>query len=441
MKKIQKRSLEFLKKQLLTMYPFDIADMYIHGDELTQSLILDLPMDLLAQVFVELEFDDQYPFFQSLDHIRKKALFKRLESDDLKEFLSLCEEDDRLIYLALLPKIRAKAMALLLQYEDDEVASMMSLEFMTITEDMTIKEATQKVITSSKDSDYIDTLFVVDKDQKLIGIVDLKDLIIARPSDELSEIIQEEFQYVYASDSIEKAINMVTNYDRNAIPVLDEKDAIIGIVTGDDIFDEIIEDAEEEYQNLALIGDHETSLTAIERSKKRLPWLLVAVLLNLLIASFLSIFEKTLSEVIALVLFQPLILGMAGNIGTQSLAVTILGLRQTHEGESLKHHRVKEFYVGLINSLFLGVLSFGFAFGFLTIIKTGDQAPIMMAYLVFITVFSSMFISSIIGVLLPIVFNKIGINPLAASGPMMTTINDLVALVLYFSIATWMFVG
>jgi magnesium transporter len=192
---------------------------------------------------------------------------------------------------------------------------------------------------------------------------------------------------------------------------------------------------------MALLSDYESSSSAFKRSKQRLPWLMIAVVLNLLIASFLSIFEATIAEVTALILFQPLILGMAGNIGTQALAVTIIKFNVEPMEDENKHkkHIYKEIAIGLFNSIILAILSFIFVYSFLSLVPTGSQSPESIASVVLIAVFASMFISSAMGVLIPITLTKFGSDPSVASGPIMTTINDLVALVIYFGVATLIF--
>ena len=157
-----------------------------------------------------------------------------------------------------------------------------------------------------------------------------------------------------------------------------------------------------------------------------------------MIASFLSIFEPTIAQVIALALFQPLILGMAGNIGTQALAVTILGfhLEEFDNKKMPKKHIIKEILVGFMNSLIIAVASFFFVTIFLTILPTGTQQAVDIAMVVFIAIFCSMFFASIMGALVPIFFHRIGVDPGSASGPIMTTINDIFALVIYFGVAT-----
>lgn len=443
MKKINfKHTDEQIRKSIKSIFAYDLSVIYPRLDAEEQKRFIHLMgLDKLSDMFVELDMDDQYELFTLLETPRKKSLLKSLESDDLKEFIVDLDPLKRPEVMVYLPRIKAKSLELLLKYDEDLAASIMTTDVMSLDHELSIKEATLKVVTTSKENDYIDMLFVIDDEKRVIGSIDLKDLILARPTQTLVSIMREDFHFVYEDASIEDAIQTVMDYDKNAIPVLNHEDRLLGIVTADDIFDEIIEEAEEDYQKMALLKDHETDLSAFERSKQRLPWLMIAVVLNLLIASFISIFEATLAEVTALVLFQPLILGMAGNIGTQSLAVTILGLHlDAFDRDKLpKIHIIKETFIGLMNSFLLAISCAAFSYVFLFLIPTGRQSAESISVIVLIAVFSSMFISALLGVFVPIILDRIKQDPSAASGPIMTTINDVVALVIYFGIATLVF--
>jgi magnesium transporter len=396
----------------------------------------------MTDMFVELDIDDQLDLLNHLEDVQKKSLFRSMESDDLKEFIEDIDEENRPQIMSLLSKVKAKTISLLLTYDEDVAASIMSTDYISISLSNTIKEATDHVIKDSKETDYIDTLFVVDDEKRIVGLIDLKDLIMARSNQVLEKIMIDDFQFVYDDETIEKAIQTVVDYDRNVIPVLDSDDHILGIVTADDVFDEIIEASEDDYQKMALLSDYESSSSAFERTKQRLPWLMIAVVLNLLMASFLSIFEGTLQAVTIIVFFQPLILGMAGNIGTQALAVTILGINKNEfDGKHIpKDHLFKEVLIGLLNSVLLGIAAFIFVTLFLTLFPAqGDILPYRMGLVVFFAMSASMFVSSFMGALIPIILNKFDQDPSAASGPLMTTVNDLFALVIYFSIATLVF--
>jgi magnesium transporter len=435
-----KYSDDHLKRVLKSIQAYDLSIRFPSWAEVNQKRIISLiEQTKLRDMFVELEVDDQLDMLRLMSKTKQKEFLKIIQTDDLKEFIEEIEdEQEKRDIIALLPAVKAKTIKYLLTYDEDLAASIMSTDFVTAHLSESVKDLTNRIVTTSKEHDYIDTIFIVDDDMAFVGSVDLKDLIIARANETLEDIMIEDETFVYEEESIEKAIQTVKDYDRNAIPVLNHKHEILGIVTADDIFDEIIESHEYDYQKMALLSDHESSSSAIKRSKQRLPWLMIAVVLNLLIASFLSIFEATLAEVTAIVLFQPLILGMAGNIGTQSLAVTILGLHleELDNKKMPKKHVLKETMIGFLNSLMLGVSSFIMVFLFLSIIPTGTQSAVDMALVVFLAVFSSMFISAIMGVMIPLTLDRMQIDPATASGPIITTVNDLVALLIYFGIAT-----
>jgi magnesium transporter len=434
-----KNSDALLDKMFDAIHAYDLSVLYPSLDDIEKRRMITLiSNDKFKDMFVELDHDNQLEIINLLSESRQKLLLKNLESDDLKEFIEQLDDETQKIYLNKLTKVKAKTIELLLQYEEDHAASIMSTDYISLSKDTSIKEATYRVIRDSKENEFIDTIFIIDSDEKLIGKIDIKDLIIAREDQKLEQIMKEDIHFVNESDSIEQAIDMIQNYDKNAIPVLDANDHIIGIITADDIFDELIEDYDDDYQRYALIQDHQSSYTSIQRSKQRLPWLFIAVILNLVTVSLLSLFANTLETVTVLVLFQPMILGMAGNIGTQSLAVTILGINKDSfdQKNKVKAHIFKELGVGILNSLILSILAFVFVYTLLTIIQSNQQRPIEIAQIVFIAIFSSMTVSAMMGTLVPLTLNRFKIDPASASGPLMTTMNDILALVIYFGVAT-----
>ncbi len=438
-----KHSDESLKRTFKTFHAYDLAVLFEdlnHEERFRLIQLIDTAM--LVDIFISFESVDQLEFFDLLNVQKQKLLLRNLESDDLKEFIEeIDSEEHKEEIINLLSAVKRKTIRLLLTYNENLAASIMSIDFMTVSRDMTIKEATTHVVTTSREQDYIDTIFVENLNKEIVGSIDLKQLIMTRGGKRIFEVMNEDVQFVYEYESIEKAIQSVKDYDRNSIPVLNRKKQILGIVTADDIFDEIVENTEDDYEMMALIHDHDSSLSAVRRSSQRLPWLMIAVVLNLIIATFLTFFEATLVQVTALILFQPTILGMAGNIGTQSLAVTILGLHleEIDSKKKTRKHIFKEMNVGFINSLFLATAAFAFVTLFLTLVPTGQQDAMSIASVVFISVFSSMFIAGSMGVMVPLIFNHYHINPAAASGPIMTTINDLVTLIIYFGVATLVF--
>ncbi len=431
-----------LRRALKNKHPYDLALIYLdQGETIKERMIAVLETKSLSGLFIEFSFENQTDLLERLDDKRQKALFEDLPTDELKQYLDLLEAKSIHEILAKISPVKAKIMSLLLRYQEDTAASIMSADFMSIPVTMSIKDATQSIIRRSKDSDYLDKVFVVDADERLCGAISLVQLITARASQSLDEIKVPVRHVIPFDMSIEETIKTVVDYDQSVVPVADQELRLIGMITADDIFDEIIEEMESDYQGIALIRDHDNQLSAWMRSRKRLPWLMVAVFMNVMIALFLSVFEATVLEVAALILFQPMILGMAGNIGTQALAVTILGL---HHDEIVRHkliskHLKRETIVGILNSLIMAVLAFLYVYLFMTVNPLGSQAPFGLAVVVFCAVFVSMTVSAMIGVLIPMTLDHFEIDPASAAGPIMTTLNDLIALMVYFGIATLAF--
>ena len=224
---------------------------------------------------------------------------------------------------------------------------------MTIDKSSSVSQATQYVTESSLENDFIETIFVINEHHQLVGTIDIKDLIVARKRDELKTII--DYNYISTSplDSIDSVVSKISNYDVNVIAVIDE-DVLIGIITADDVMSFVVENYESDVEKLTGVGDYEFDSKPIARVKQRIFWLLLSITLNLLIAGVLSFFGTTLEAITALILFQPMILGMAGNIGTQAIAVTILGLHnpEYEEKTTLKKHVRKEIIIAIINSFF-----------------------------------------------------------------------------------------
>ncbi len=436
-----KHSDDALKKAFKTLHAYDLAVLYTRLDEDEKARMIHiLDSSELSDLFIAFEPEDQLDFFERLELPKKKLILRNLESDELKAFIESLDEEKQEEVIFLLSAIKRKTIRLLLAYDEDRAGSIMSTDFLTIRQDEPVKEATDYIVKTSKEQDYVDTIYVLDQDKQMVGYVDLKQLIISRGNKVISDIMMDDYQFVYELDSIEKAIETVRDYDRNSIPVLDQSHHVVGIVTADDIFEEIVENTEDDYEKLALISDFDPDSSAIRRSMQRLPWLLTAVVLNLITASFLSIFEATLVQIAALILFQPTILGMSGNIGTQSLAVTILGLhlKEIDDKKSSKKHIFREMTIAIINSLTLALIAFSYVYIFLTLVPTGVQTPFEIARVVFTSVSIAMFSAGSMGVLVPMLFNRLGIDPSAASGPIMATVNDIITLVIYFGVATLM---
>lgn len=441
MKKLLSLSDARLQKKLFEIHPYDLANILKDAEEKDATKILKLlSIDKLVYVFTELPDNTINAFFKLLKPTLQKEILNEFEMDDLKGFVSIFSDVEQLELIKLLPLEKQTTLSKLMSFDKEMIASIMTTEFVTINFKKTIKQATAHLISKANENNYIDELFVVDDDQNLVGSVSLKDLISARSTDSLLDITYNILQHLTLTDSIYLGMKKFRDYGISVLPVL-ENNLIVGIVTADDALTLMTLDYDENILKLQAIGDYQYDATPAKKAFQRLPWLLVSVILNLVIALILSVFERTLTEVVVLILFQPMILGMAGNIGTQSISVTILKINQAELNlkREVKTHVGKEMAIGTLNSILLGVIGFVVAFLVLKVLNTTALDPFKLSLTVGISLFGAMLISAIFGVFIPIVLAKLKIDPALASGPIISTINDLFALLVYFGVATIMF--
>lgn len=433
-----------LKKELSKMLPYDIAEEIKELDMVYQYKVMKaLPGVKMCKVFMLLEDDLQEQFFLSLSKKQKVFLLNTLEIDDLKEFISkyhITKQEELLNYLSNNKHIDIKK---LLIYDKEDAPSIMTLGFVKINENMNIKDATKYVFTSVSDTDYVDILYVVDDTNKLKGVIRLKDLIIARPSDSLKDLIIENYHYVENSETIETAIEKIKAYDLSAIPVLDYEKNILGIITADDVLDELVQRREEEYKKLANLKYNRIDDSPLQRTLQRLPWLILAMIVNLLIARFNLIFDKTLEAIYVLVVYQALVLSMAGNIGTQAMGVTIIKISKGEFDDKTSNkatkHILKELTVSIINATTVAIFSSLYVIIYLLIKPEYPEQynnPIFIGLIVLISMFISMIISAFAGVIMPIIAYRLKLDPGNITGPILTTINDFFALATYFATAS-----
>ena len=314
----------------------------------------------------------------------------------------------------------------------------MSTNFVSISRHLSVKQAMRALVAQAEENDNISTLFVNDDDGSFYGAIALKDLIVAREDTALDSLISRHFPAVLAHEQIEACLDRLRSYAEASIPVLGEKRRVIGVITTDDIVEAVDDAMGDDYAKLGgLTGEedlHEPLKTSL---KKRLPWLIILLFLGMGVSSVVGLFESVVSQVALIVCFQSLILDMAGNVGTQSLAVTIRVLVDENLTTSKKLHLLwKEMRVGLVNGALLAVMALGFLGCYIHFFKAyaWGQA-FLLSGCVGVSLVVAMVISSLVGTIIPMLFHKIHIDPAVASGPLITTINDLVAVVVYYGLA------
>ena len=377
--------------------------------------------------------------FSVLTGQERKKMFRVCRSDMLAEIFEYFEEDDAAEYLNEMD-IR-KAASVVSEMETDTAANVLhqiEKEKRTLIIDSINPEVQKEIRLIAEDNDNISTIFVVDENDEFYGAIDLKDLIIARNTVPLEELIVTSFPYVYANESIDDCIEKLKDYSESYIPVLDNMNKFLGIITSQSIIEVVDDEMGEDYAMFAgLIAEEDLKEPLKQSMRKRLPWLIILLVLGMVVSSVVAMFDKVVASLTLIMAFQSLILDMAGNVGTQSLAVTIRVLMDENLTFSQKGHLVlKEMRVGLCNGLLLGTVSFLLVGLYIYFFKNNSwQFAYAVSGCIGISLVIAMVISSAVGTLIPLFFKKIKIDPAVASGPLITTVNDLVAVVTYYGLS------
>lgn len=398
-------------------------------------LVRVLPPQELAVV---LEYAQDNECYFALLGIRQKAeVLARMETASAAELLQKLSREERVSLLELVdPEVR-KELRLIGSFEDEEIGSRMSTNFIEIPDTATVKEAMSQLIRQAADNDNISTLYVIDENGTFSGAIDLKDLIIAREDTPLAEITTASYPYLYARSPVEDCVPLLTDYSETSIPVLNDENQLIGVVTAQDFVEILGDELGDDYAKLAGLSSEEDLSESVCRSvKKRMPWLCILLVMGLGVSATVGLFESIVAQLPVIMCFQSLILDMAGNVGTQSLAVAIRVLMDTQLGRRHKAALVwKETRVGLLNGCLLGVLSFGAIGAYLCALGNGAAFAFAVSGCLGVAMVLAMVVSSLSGTLIPIFFKRVGIDPAVASGPLITTVNDLVAVVTYYGLA------
>ena len=323
-------------------------------------------------------------------------------------------------------------------FDEDEIGSRMTTNCIIIREDLNVKQAMSSLIDQAAKNDNISTIFVVNAQQKFYGAIDLKNLIIARRDETLEDLTVTSYPYVYAEEPINECIEELKDYSEDSIPVLDNDNRLLGVITSSNIIDLVDDEMGEDYAMFAgLTAEEDLKEPLKDSMKKRLPWLIILLGLGMLVSSVVGIFEQVVTTLPIIMTFQSLILDMAGNVGTQSLAVTIRVLMdETLTGKQKLFLLVKEMKIGLLNGGILGIMALALLGIYIHLFKGYTWIGAFgISGCVGISLLVAMVISSLVGTVIPMFFHKIKIDPAVASGPLITTVNDLVAVVTYYGLA------
>lgn len=429
-----------LKEKLLDYHENDIAavlELLSKDERMKIYNILD--SETISDI---LEYADDYGvYFKELGIKKQAEVLSETEADSAAEYLKQLGKAERKALIDLMDDETKKSVLLVASFDDDEIGSKMTTNFIRIKEGISIKEAMHELVDQAAENDNVSTIYTVDKNNEFYGAIDLKDLIIARQDADLDDIILTSYPYVYADEQIDDCVERLKDYSEDSIPVLDSHNRLIGVITSQDIVEMVDEAFGEDYAKLAGLSSEEDIKEPLKTSvRKRLPWLIVLLALGMIVSSVVGLFENIVAQLTILVCFQSLVLDMAGNVGTQSLAVTIRVLTNDNLKFSEKLGLIaKETKTGFTNGILLGIASFIFIGLYIYLFKDNNLTfAFAVSACIGVAMLISMVLSSITGTSIPLIFKKLKIDPAVASGPLITTVNDLVAATSYYGLA-WLF--
>ncbi len=437
-----RRPVAELRQEMEDYHDSDLADLL---EQLAPSdrrrLYRILGLERMSDVFAYLE--DVGDYISELDAELAADVIEGMDADDAVEALEELDEEKRQELLGLMDPEAAEDIQLIDSYEDDRIGSRMTTNYVAVGRDSTIPQAMKSLVRQAADNDNIGTLYALKEDGTFYGAIDLKDLIVARKDAVLEDLIATSYPYVYADWTVESCIEQLKDYSEDSIPVLGEDRRLLGVITAQELIEVVDEEMGEDYARLAGLTAEEDLKEPLLRSMgKRIPWLIVLLFLGLGVSAVVSLFENVVSSLTLIVCFQSLTLSMAGNVGTQSLAVTIRVLMDEQLSPRDTALLVfKELRIAFINGSVLGAASAAIIGLYIWLLQGYDPLfAFSTSCCIGLAMIIAMTVSGLTGTIIPMLFKKLRIDPAVASGPLITTINDLVAVVAYYGLAWWMLI-
>ena len=421
-----------IKKKVKEIHYADLAEI-INELNFQESIYLIklIDSDKTSDVLTELDEDVREKILERLSEKEIAGEIKELDSDDAADILSeLSDEKQEKVISLIKDENITDNIRELLNYEEDSAGGLMAKELISVNENWSVLTCLREIRKQAKDITRVHSIYVLNKKKVLIGRLSLKDLITSPSKSKIKEIYIPKVDFVNVNDSADEVAKLMSKYDLEAIPVVNDKTELLGRITIDDIVDYIKDEAEEDYLLAAGISnDVEADDSILELTKARLPWLILGLFGGLGSVFILENFEGIMAtkELRALFFYTPLIAAMAGNVGVQSSAIVVQGLANDQIKGSLISRLIKEISLTLLNGIILSLIII--VFGFLI------NQSLDMSITISISMILVIIVAALIGTSIPIILEKFGIDPAIATGPFITTGNDVVGILLFFFIA------
>jgi magnesium transporter len=433
---IQGRGWTALRQALSEWPPPEVADLLTDLDKSERVLLFrSLSRDMAAEVFAHLELEQRNALLRELTDEETRALLSDLSPDDRTSLLEeLPGEVTQRLLNFLTPADLAEARALL-GYPEESVGRLMTPDYIAVRPNWTVEQALAHIRQQGREMETVNVVYVVDANWRLQDELDLRRLIFAEPSQRVEEIMDHTYASVIATADREEAVRLIRRYDVIALPVVDSKGVLLGIVTVDDVMDVAEEEATEDFHKLATVGPIQTSLrdaTVGLLFRRRIGWLLTLVGINVFASAAIAMHEETLAASIALVFFLPLLIDSSGNAGSQAATLMVRALATGDvKGKDWFGLLGKELLVASLMGLAMAV-----AVSMVGVLRAPEVIPIVA-----MTMFLVVIIGSVTGMSLPFILSRMGADPATASAPLVTSIADITGVLIYFGIASWYLLG
>ncbi len=428
---IEKRADSFIRNILINLHPADIAEIMRYlSEEERHYLFQILPKDVASEVLTEL---DQPVIDEILSDLNPKEISEvltEMDSDDATDIISELPEEVAEDVLSNISEEERLEVEELLSHHSETAGGLMAKEFVAVNQNDTVDEAIQEIREKAEEVEDVYNVYAVDDAGRLVGEIPLKNLILARPGARVKDVMDTDIVSVHTDMDQEEVARIVKKYDLVSVPVVDSEGRLVGRITIDDVMDVMEDEASEDMTMMAGITETDIPETSpFKVSRSRLPWLLVAFGGEIISGYLMSRFQASIAQLISVVFFVPLIMAVGGNVGNQAAVVVIRGLAT---GEialvDTRRRLAHEFLVAFINGLFLATLVFVISALWLHDFKLGIMIGISMIVVIENAAF--------LGALIPFLLKKIGIDPAVATSPFITTSNDILGLLIYFSMVT-----
>ena len=417
-------------KNFNELHHADIAEILeeLTSDQATYIIKL-LDSEKTSDILMELDDDDRERILNNLSAKEIAEEVEELDTDDATDIISeLPEERQKRVISKIEDKEHKADIKELLKYDEDSAGGLMAKELVKVNENWSVTRCVKEMRSQASEVTRVHSVYVVDNNDKLLGRLSLKDLLVANPKSNIKAIYISKVDFVNVNDNGEHVASIMQKYDLGAIPVVDNKQKLLGRITIDDIVDLIKEEAEKDYQLAAgITQDVDVDDSIYKLSWARLPWLFLGLLGGIGAAAVMGGFEEILMKYKILFYFTPLIAAMAGNVGVQSSAIIVQGLANDDIKDSINNRLFKETLLSIMNGIILAIFLFGF------IVYWQDNVDVALAISISLVVV--IIVAGIVGTFIPLFLNKRGIDPAIATGPFITTSNDIFGILIYFLVA------